>query len=180
MRNLFTKVSICISVLVAFAMSAQAQTITGTVFNDINANGTKESLEVGIQAVTVTAYAPNGTALTPVVTNASGVYTVSGLTSGTTYRLEFSGFPSYYYSGPFGSGSGTSVQFALAGATNVNLGLSYPRDFCATSPDLIVPCYVSGDNLASNITNEHVLVKVPYSASNSSPSPPHPLLMRVR
>ncbi|MBL7815790.1 MAG: hypothetical protein JNL70_12320 [Saprospiraceae bacterium] len=160
-------------VLSIMTLGLMAQSITGTVFNDIDANGVKATTELGIANVTVTAYAPNGTALPSVTTNASGVYTVSGLTAATTYRLEFSNFPTAYHSGPNGTQSGTSVQFATAGATNVNLGLSYPRDFCDSNPDLVVPCYVSGDNLAGGVSSADVLVKIPYSASNTSPSPTH-------
>ena len=154
-------------------LGLMAQTITGTVFNDIDANGQKATTEAGIANITVTAFAPNGTALPSVTTGATGTYTISGLTAATTYRIEFSGFPTAYYSGPTGTQSGTSVQFATAGATNVNLGLSYPADFCGSNPDLVVPCYVSGDNLAGGVSSADVLVKIPYSAANSSPSPTH-------
>ncbi len=150
----------------------QAQTITGTVFNDVDANGQKASTELGIAGVTVTAYRPDGTAVSPSATSAaSGAYTLTGLVAATTYRIEFTNYPTAFFSAPSGSGCASSVQFAAAGAANVNFGVSYPRDFCDKNPDLVVPCYSSGDNLASAVANEKVLVKVPYTASGSSPMP---------
>ena len=154
--------------ILAFSLAAQAQTIKGTVFNDLDANGQKAAAELGIAGVTVTAFRPDGSAVAPTTTAADGSYTISGLVAATNYRIEFTNYPLAFFSAPSGSSSASSVQFATTGATNVNFGVSYPRDFCEKTPDLIVPCYSSGDNLASAVANEKVLIRVPYTNSGRS------------
>jgi hypothetical protein len=161
-----------VAVFSLLGKSLIAQTITGTVFNDYDANGQKVTNELGMAGVTVTAYDPAGTAIAPAATtSASGTYTLTGLTAATKYRVEFTNYPVSFFAAPMGNGSNSSVQFATAGATNLNFGIAYPRDFCEKTPDLVVPCFSSGDNLGSAVRSSDVLVKIPYSAANTAPSP---------
>ena len=167
--------------LLSIVLTSYGQ-ITGTVFRDYNGNGTRQTaspIEPGVAGITVTAYRTTGTPVS-VTTTAAGAYafTAAQLPSGSAVRLEFSGLTDSDFSGPVATatgGSGSSIQFVTAGtaATGVNYGINYPRDFCQVSPPLMVPCYVSGDPQASgsNVATQDVLVRVPYTASGSSPAP---------
>ena len=100
--------------------------ISGKVFHDFNANGTFDSEagfnEVGITDVSVKAFDASGVQIGATATsNAAGEYTLTGLTGGTDYRVEFSWAESWLKPGVAG---GTSVQFAKDGATTVNIALN--------------------------------------------------------
>lgn len=175
--NSFQKWLCSVGVMLLIAVSAQAQ-ITGTVYRDFNANGQKDSnAEIGVGGVTVTVYRSDGTVANTGTTSSTaatiGQYSliVSGSSS---YRIEFSNFPTGYYSGPKGSSSGTSVQFASSGTSTANLGINYPSDYCETNPKVAIPCYVNGDpliNISDNTKEaglEPVLVSFPYNSSGST------------
>src|SRR5690606_5463722 len=54
------------------------------------------------------------------------------------YRIEFSDLPPGYFSGPQGSGSGSTVQFVPDGnSSGVNLGINHPEDFTPIDTDSI-------------------------------------------
>ncbi len=125
-------------------LSLKAQ-ISGTVFRDYNANGTRETgatfNEPSVQGITVMAYSAAGTVIASVSSSATGTYSfpasgANAVPSGTPVRLEFTGLSPQDYSGPAG---GTSIQFVTAGAsaTNVNFGINYPQDYCQADPTLI-------------------------------------------
>ncbi|WP_157585430.1 SdrD B-like domain-containing protein, partial [Runella zeae] len=144
---------------------AQAQ-VSGKVFQDFNANGAQgtasPNLEPGYGGITVKAYDASGTQVATATTAADGTYTLTGVTGAV--RVEFTGFPSYYYSGPKGTQNNTSVQFVTAPATNVNFGINYPVNYCQSNPNLATPCYVNG---AASGTGD-VLVSWPYSNSGTT------------
>ncbi|KAB7726504.1 DUF11 domain-containing protein [Rudanella paleaurantiibacter] len=169
--------------VVVASMGAEAQSISGTVFRDFNADGLYTSLpasgtysygEPGIGGVSIRAYNSAGTEVATVYSNSlTGSYSLTGLTTGQTYRIEFGNLPGGDYEttrGRAAGGSATSIQFVKSPSTAVNFGLNYPNDYCQQSPPLIVPCFVSGDPLASNSTvaDEHVLVNVPYTAQGTA------------
>lgn len=152
---------------------------SGTVFRDFNSNGTYESLpasgtytygEPGVAGIRVTAYTTAGSSASA-LTNAQGQYSITGLSG--PVRLEFTNLPSGDYDGFRGSASATSVQFTTAGATGVNFGMNYPRQYCQANPQLLVPCYVSGDAQAPAVSTFDALVSVPYTASGAATSPTH-------
>jgi hypothetical protein len=72
-----------------------------------------------------------------------------------------------------GGGSNTATQFVNDAATNVNLGLNYPADFCQNNPTLATTCFTFGD-AASGRTH---LYSFPYSgntpagAASTNPAP---------
>ncbi|SOD90678.1 SdrD B-like domain-containing protein [Spirosoma fluviale] len=115
--------------LLLFSLSASAQTtITSVVYFDGNNDGAyTSSKEVGFGGVTVKAYDATNTVKSTATTNLTGGlggYTLSGLTSGTTYRIEFT-LPSGYNDGAKGSKSSTSIQFVKPGST-ADLGVYVP------------------------------------------------------
>ena len=129
--NLFKTLIVC-ALYIGFISNVNAQTISGTVFNDGNNNGTKEIGESGFPYVTINAYndlnilvATSNSLATPIVS--MGTYTLSGLVTGTAYRIEFI-LPEGYSESAFGT-ENSSVKFVTANATNINFGL-----FTASAP----------------------------------------------
>lgn len=98
--------------------------ISGTVFEDSNANGVFDSGvgETGVFGVSISAFDSDDPLATPTATTVSGAdgsYTLSGLSGGTSYRIEFSGLSSGNYSSLYGADSLTSVGFIADPATAV-------------------------------------------------------------
>ncbi|MBN8826022.1 MAG: DUF11 domain-containing protein [Spirosoma sp.] len=154
--------------VVSNSLSAQ---VSGTVFRDFIGNGVKDTGEPGVGGITVTAYYNNTS--TSVVSTTAGSYSFAAATipSGTPVRLEFSGFPTGNYSGPFSpatAGNGTSVQFVTAGntATNINFAVNLPNDYCQDNPKLVTACYVNGD--ANTTTPVDALVSWNYNDSGTT------------
>ncbi|HRK75419.1 MAG TPA: SdrD B-like domain-containing protein, partial [Rhodothermales bacterium] len=121
--------------------------VTGFVYNDYNSNGVKDTYDIGVPGVLVSAYGSNGSLITSTTTNASGSYSLS-VSSGTQVRIEFTQIPAGSYPTNAGTGNGTTVQFATAPASNVNLGINYPADYCENNPKMATPFYVNGNPLA--------------------------------
>ncbi len=155
-----------LAVLIAGQPAHAAGTFTGTVFRDFDADGVDDgALEPGVGGVTVSAFdsggAPAGSTTTCSATGVPGaVCTLSNLgffelvVAGTgPYRIEFSGVPLAYASGPFGGGSGTSVQFLAdpgGGTTgNVDLGVNNPAHYCQADALIATPTFVNGDPLTT-------------------------------
>lgn len=162
---------LCFSLLfiASFFMQICAQNVTGKVFRDFDANGQQTSvspIEPAVAGVTVKAFNANGIQVGATTTLVDGTYSIAvGTTS--PVRVEFSNFPSSYYSGPKGISSGTSVQFVKGGDT-ANFGINYPTDYCGTSPKLVTPCYVNGTPLnGGNSANDPFIVSVPYSPTGN-------------
>lgn len=160
-----------LGVLLLSAAVIKAQTVSGTIFRDTDASGSKSTTELPVQGITISAYAPNGTLAGTATSAANGNYTISGLTAAVMYRVEFTNLPSGYYDGAKGTGSGTQVQFTLGNASNINLGINYPSDYCQTNPDIIMPQMISGDAAAAAVAPAPTLYRIPYSAVNNTPAP---------
>jgi LPXTG-site transpeptidase (sortase) family protein len=144
--------------------SADANTISGTVFTDYNDNGIRGAGDTGVSGVTVTAYNAAGAVVATTVTDATGGYTLA-IPNGTQVRIEFTGIPATLRPGAFGRDSGTTVQFVTSPAAGVDLGLSKPDEYCQNNPFLVMPCYVNGDPLGGGSAGTtDALVSLPYSA----------------
>ncbi len=162
----------CITLLFFVSLFTQtyAQSVTGKVFRDFDANGQQtliSPIEPTIAGVTVKAFKADKTqAGATAITLENGTYSIAVGTS-SQVRIEFSNFPTSYFSGPTGSGSGTSVQFVNGGGT-ANLGINYPTDFCGTSPKLVTPCYENGTPLnGSSSANDPFIVTIPYTPTGT-------------
>ncbi|MFN8344141.1 MAG: SdrD B-like domain-containing protein [Spirosomataceae bacterium] len=138
----------------------------GTVWNDYNADGVKQSGETtGLSGVTVKAYDCNGTLVGTATTDAFGKYAFTGLTADSyPIRVEFSNLPSFAGQGTVNGTDGrTTVQFVTAADCNVDLGILDPTDYCQSTPKVFVPCYVSGDPITGTSSgNGDALVSFPY------------------
>jgi len=167
----------------ARAPMAQSSTIiTGTVFQDYNSNGILNTsglapdlaIDAGVSGVTVSAFISGSlSAATTASTNASGAYTLTGLTSGTPYRVEFTGLPSGYYPSFHGADNGTSVQFAKGGSSQINFGINKPCDYCQNNPSLVTSIYQNADPLpaGSETGSQPALVEWPYTQTgNAAPA----------
>lgn len=132
MKNQSTKWMQLLFLMFAFTTS-QAQ-ISGVVFRDYNANGTKENTatfnEPFVNGVTVKVTLSDKTVFTT-TTSGSGAYafTAIQIPSGTQVRIEFSGLGIGDFSSFNGTGNGTSVQFATAPNTTVSYAVSAPEDY---------------------------------------------------
>ena len=162
----------CITLLFFVSLFTQtyAQNVTGKVFRDFDANGQQtliSPIEPTIAGVTVKAFKADKTqAGATAITLENGTYSIAVGTS-SQVRIEFSNFPTSYFSGPTGSGSGTSVQFVNGGGI-ANLGINYPTDFCGTSPKLVTPCYENGTPLnGSSSANDPFIVTIPYTPTGT-------------
>jgi trimeric autotransporter adhesin len=145
----------------AESQAVSASQISGVVFNDFNSNGlfdtvsgVTSAVDHGVEGLTVNAYAAgSATPAATALTDANGAYTLTALTSGVTYRVEFSGLPSDYRSSvQAATGNGTSVQFVQAGDTAADFAVQRPCDYCQVAPSLFVPAHRNGDGIAGGST----------------------------
>lgn len=174
--------------LVAFLMligligTAQAQ-VKGVVFRDFDLNGMRSDtlpIEIGVAGVTVRAFVDLTKTPIETVTDAEGKYafTSTEVPAGKRVRIEFDNLPAGNYNGPAGANSGTSVQFLIAPADQINVGVNYPADYCQpVGVKLVVPCYTNGNSqLSTDASGNPVppdnqsaggvaLVTLPYTAT---------------
>ncbi|NBB22422.1 hypothetical protein GVN20_23920 [Runella sp. CRIBMP] len=159
--------------------SAYAQ-VSGTVFRDYNANGTKDTNEPLVTGVTVNAYSSTGVLCGTTLTTAAAAPNYSLTGCGTSaVRIEFvipltgnclkSGMD---FSALSGATYGSSVQFVNGNSTNVNFALNNPVDYNIgiTNTNVFVPCYVNGDPLPSGSASGAMdwFVGFPYSNTGTT------------
>ena len=124
---------------------ASGGTVSGVVFNDYNANGVKDTREPGVDGVSVTEIDATG-ATSTFITSGGGAYSLNVATFPA--RIEFTTSPpANYASGPHGTGSGTTTQFAAGPTTTANLGINVPANYCNDNPGVSTSCYVYGNQL---------------------------------
>ena len=103
----------------------ETPTVSGTVYADLNQNGTQDGGEVGVAGVTVRATDANGVAVTA-TTASNGSYTLSPAAGTTAVRIEFGPLPEGTLPGRVTATNGPLVRFldASTNPSNVNLGLN--------------------------------------------------------
>lgn len=133
--------------------------LSGLVFRDYNGNGLRDSsatnFESGVSEFKVLIYNQNGI-LDSVYTNSQGYFNYMNV-SNQALRLEFKSADEMDYHGSIlnsGLGSGGNVQFVSSFPQFVLYGLFYPGDYCL-DPELVSPCYVSGDPLIPGSSTEN-------------------------
>ncbi len=117
--------------------------IGGFVFEDLNANGVKDSGEAFMENITISLFENHSTTPLTLTTDVNGAYLFTGLISGAEYRIEFT-VPSEMEEARTGTDSHSATQIATAGTCNNNLGMSQVECYCEDDPFIIVPCYVEG------------------------------------
>ncbi len=139
--------------------------IGGFAFHDFNANGTRNNSDAGAAGITVNAYNTANTLAATTISSSTGAYTLTGLTVGQPYRLEFSWNDGYLQSGALGTNSTSSIQFVNAGTCAADFSVNLPSSYCQTSnPLVMLPCYVNGSATAPAVTPMDALVAFPYNA----------------
>lgn len=144
--------------------------IEGTVFEDFDDDGVKDAVEPFLKDITVTLFDENAQVGAPVQTNASGLYSFTGLTASKVYRVEFT-VPSYLEEGAVGTGSGTSIQFVAAGTCSANLGLLDKGHYCGlANPKWTIPIYGNGSPTHASNSAGIGIARFDYSNSGQSPN----------
>ncbi|MFY7889113.1 MAG: SdrD B-like domain-containing protein [Spirosomataceae bacterium] len=145
--------SLIISVLLLSEVSAQS----GMVFRDYSGDGIRQSGEPLVSGIIVNAYNTNGTLCSSTTTSGATApnYTLPTTCTGAI-RVEFQ-IPTTVcvdnkldFTGLNGSAYGSSVQFTVAGASNINFAINHPTDYNLgkAKTEVFIPCYVNGDPLA--------------------------------
>lgn len=153
-RAIFLPILLCLTLVLVVSVSGVAHaagTVTGIVFRDYNANGTKDANEPGVGGVTINAYGAAGTIVATTTSDTAfatlGNYSITWASADTRVRLEFSGLPGIAQQGAFGAGagSGTSVHFVGTGDV-ANYGINRPSDYCLATPNLklVTTCFELG------------------------------------
>jgi hypothetical protein len=179
-----------LELLLLEARENPAGTITGLVFDDINANArfdppttapTASGVgtypvggDTGIAGVTVLAFNSAGTQVAQATTAADGTYTLDTGTTTGPYRIQFVNIPPGAVAGPVsnptaGAGvTGPTVQFVQdGGATGVNLGVVFPGSIAGSdNPLLFTAVYRFGNPLDPSNPNadDPVIISFPWNA----------------
>ncbi len=158
-------------------------TITGTVFQDYDANGvfdqtatinntggfgtTGLAIDRGIGNVTVTAVDAAGAVRGSATSAANGTYSLAAAGTGP-YRLQFT-LPGGFLPAPQGASGGGPTQFVPDGnSAGVNLGLVVPQDYVQDNPDLVATCYVLGDQISGPNKDHPVIISFPFNAGSNA------------
>ena len=148
--------------------NAALANISGKVFRDFNANGTFDTSvnfnEVGFAGTTVKAFDATGTQVATTTSGADGAYTLTGLTSGATYRLEFSWAESWLQSGVAG---GTSVQFVQDGVSGINFAVQDPTDYSQPNPQIATSQFLVGIPTAAEVSGKPAVLEFAYLSGAS-------------
>ena len=100
--------------------------INGDILN-LNTYGVQDSNELGVEGVTVTAYAiGTSNTILSTTTQADGSWS---LATTNKVRVEFSNWPKHLQESPMGTTLNSSVQFINDGDTNVKFALHNPENF---------------------------------------------------
>ncbi len=130
----------------------QAQ-ITGTVFHDYNIDGERQTVafaEPGLSGITVKAFDGSGVLSATNITDTLGNYTLL-LTAGA-YRVEFSNFPTGFFSSIYlstSAGNSSSVQFRTAPYIGGNFALATTVDYYKHAESVFMGSFVNGDHVST-------------------------------
>ncbi len=139
-------------------VAAIGSSVSGTVFQDFNANGVMNTtvalgtaFDVGVAGITVRAFDTTGAEVGSTTTAANGTWTIDVTSAPTNdVRVEFSIPENDPYlsafrpaapvitTGAAGSSTGTSIQFARKGNTGVNFGVNVPGEYCQSNPNIAI------------------------------------------
>jgi len=175
------------TVVVAVALSPWSSvtsvtgTVSGRVYQDFASNGTYDTTvsggvayDRGLEGVTVTAYDSTGAVVGTATTAANGTYTLTATNAATAdVRVEFSlpttGTLSRFESSFLGSDNASTIQFVTVPATDVDLGLNLPGEYCQNNPHIGVSRLC---NLNRGATTDSPTIFItrynggPYTAAN--------------
>ncbi len=181
--NKFLHISTLLLATLFFSQQTNAQ-ISGTVFRDINGNGSRQTSspsEPGIDGIIVKAFNRNDILIATVSTASDGIYnfTAAQIPAGTQVRLEFilPSSMSALSNAVEGKVYGSAVQFVTAPATNITVAFNAPKDYVHTNDvTLFNPLHWSnvtagGDASTSEYANRGALLMYKESYTGISPKP---------
>jgi len=150
-----------IGVIYLFVVTILHADIGGIVYQDLpvnnhklNSYGIKDSNELGVAGVRVTAYMSDDTN-TSTVTDSNGSWL---LHTQLDARVEFTNLPSYLQESSSGNLHNSSVQFVKDGDLNVTFGLHNPDDYSDTANPLYVNnLQQNGTHIGSNLQSLHTV-----------------------
>ncbi len=127
------------------ACSPSSGCIGGFIFSDLNSNGTNDLTDKGVVGIQVNIYDCNNVLVRTKLSNINGDWQICSLNDSETYRIEFvlpNSLSSEYYPSPFGTNSGSDVQFTQPNNC-VEFGLTH-SDPCNSNSLLLTACYNFG------------------------------------
>lgn len=169
----------------AYWSQQAAGTLSGTVFQDYNGNGTFDTagsaaspaIDSAVSGITVTVYAASGASKTT-TTLANGTWSIDtaaapALPAGP-YRVEFTNLPAKYLpsarstdsvSGGTATDAGSTVQFVNNATTaNINLAINAAEDYCQNNPTLCTAILRPGNQSGTRATS----ISVPYDSPTAN------------
>ena len=152
-----------ITIIIFFFLINLHADIGGVVFQEfpvdnstLNKYGEKDSNEIGVKGVKVTAY-PSGKFT---YTLADGKWT---LDTNKSVRVEFSNWPTYLKESQTGSHHNSSIYFVQDGNQSINFGLYNVNDYTNNANPIYVTNLISnGSGIDNNISS---IISVDYSAT---------------
>ena len=146
------------------ASAAVSGTVAGTVFEDYNANGTKDpgsilpaaasATDVGVKNATVAVVDATGATVGTATTDAAGAFSVSVTAATAAVRVKITP-PGIFVPGPHGPDSASTVQFVVLNtppATTVQVALARPGDYAPDRPPLLSAVQVAAINVRATPT----------------------------
>ena len=133
--------------------SLQNQTIKGSVYEDYNRNGIRETGEAGIPQLFVRAYAINNQLVSQAITDVYGGYALTNLTDQQVYRVELHKSADYQYSVMSAAGS-QDIRFIASPVCDLDFGLMAAQPKCSPAQaQLYTTCFVKsgGDDTAPTL-----------------------------
>jgi len=145
-------------------LDINAAVVGGTVFRDINADGTQDAGEFGLSGVKVTVIDATTTVTT--TTDIDGNWAIDG-SSGITgaIRVEFDESSTTLQPGTAG---GTTAQFSIVPDTTMSTGFTNPAQFCEENPKLITPQFTQGDPTSADWAPMAALSSWDYSSPSGA------------
>ena len=194
MKN-FTRIFLAV-LSIAFSQLLNAQT-TGTVFRDLNGNGTRQTtaptIEPLVKGIIVNAYNSSDVLIASYTTTVAGTFSIpltgstyngtpgsntGSIASALAVRMEFvipaSGAcgldPNIDYSSGNGSTVGSSVRFVTGGTTAITYAIHKPSDFVSTTnPMVYMSKHTNGNPLGGgNSGTSTWFVGFPYNSSGTT------------
>ncbi len=149
-RRIALACCIAAAIVAATAATAQADSVSGTVFYDANMDGVRaldpddsEPRDLGVAGVTVQAFGPDGTQLATTTSNRRGRYRLELPAGIEAVRVEFSVAPPLF-STMIGEDSLSSVQFVSLiddpTVGGVDFGVQDPAAYCEANPLVALGC----------------------------------------
>ncbi len=166
--------------------SASGGTLGGLVFEDYNANGTRDvtatvsnvsgngslatATDLGVAGVGVKVYSTSGALLRSTATTSSGDFQVSGLPTSGVVRVEFADLPAGFRPGPAGPDSRTAVQFVdLAGPDpSAVFGVLRPDHYCQDNPMVAASCTWLGSAVGGTSDAQAAIIGVPWASGSAA------------